>query len=292
MNQKQLRAIGAILLATLFWGMTFAFIKKAVSSLSPYNFLFWRFGIASLILFLFSFKTIKRESKTATYRAGFFLGLFLLGTVLFQTIGLQTTPASTASFITGLSVILVPLFSSCIHQTLPKLKIIIAALIALAGIALISLQTGYSISSGEIWILLCAFCFALFIYLSGKYSKGHHAVGLTMAQCLTIFLISGVLGLITKTLSIPNGIETWVCILFCAIFASIFAFLLQLHYQKYISSTTTAIIFSCEPIFATLTAMVLLSEKLNNRFYFGAGLIFLAIIVSELNLKKSTIPQD
>jgi drug/metabolite transporter (DMT)-like permease len=292
MKQKQLLAIGAILLATLFWGMTFAFIKKAVTSLSPSNFLFWRFGIASLLLFLFTFKTLRTESKAGTYRAGFFLGLFLLGTVLFQTIGLQTTSASTASFITGIAVILVPLFSSFINKTLPKLKVIIAAIIAFAGIALISLRSGYAISAGELWVLLCAICFALFIFLSGKYARGHHAVGLTMAQCTTIFLISGILGCITHTLTIPTTLEAWVSILFCAVFASIFAFLLQLHYQKYISSTTTAIIFSCEPIFATLTAVILLSEQPTSRFYIGAVLIFMAIIISEFSLKKSTMPQE
>jgi drug/metabolite transporter (DMT)-like permease len=291
MKKTQLIAIGAILLATLFWGMTFAFIKTAVSSLSVYSFLFWRFGIAAILLFPFSFKTLQKEGKKSL-KAGTLLSLFLLGTVLFQTMGLKTTLASTASFITGISVILVPLFTCCIEKCSPKIKILLASVIALLGIGSISLQTNLSISSGDLWVLLCAVCFALYILFAGKYAKGHSPLALSTLQCIVIFVVAALLGIMTNSLTWPDEIKIWGAILFCSLFASIFAFLLQLHFQKYISATTTAIIFSCEPIFATLTAVLLLDEQLSLRFYMGAALIFLAIIVSELNLKKKTMPQE
>src|SRR3990167_10204025 len=92
--------IGAMLLATLLWGMTFAFIKDAVTLLTPFDFLFWRFGIASLLLGIFFSKKIKFNQRIFLH--GFVLGIFLTGTVVFQTIGLRYTTASTASFITAL----------------------------------------------------------------------------------------------------------------------------------------------------------------------------------------------
>jgi drug/metabolite transporter (DMT)-like permease len=292
MKNKQILGIIGILLATLFWGMTFAFIRQAVSSLSPANFLFWRFGIAGLLLFIFGHKLIRNQAKEAFF-GGTFLGLFLAGTVLFQTMGLQTIPASTASFITGFSVILVPIFSSVLTKKLPPIRVFIAAVMALIGIGTISLSSGFSVSSGDLWILLCAICFASYIVSAGKYSRSTiHPIALTSMQCMTVFFISGIVALATSTLSIPNTQEEWISILFCALFASIFAFLLQLYFQKYISSTTTAIIFSCEPIFATITAVILLGEKLNNHFYIGAALIFIAILISELKLKIKKIPQD
>lgn len=282
--------MGAILLATLFWGMTFAFIKTAVSDLSPYNFLFWRFGSAFLFLIFFKMKLLKREFRKSLI-PGSLLGIFLFATVLFQTIGLQTISASTASFITGLSVILVPLFLSVGRKKMPKLKIIAASIIALTGIGLISLHDDLALSAGEIWVLFCAICFAIYIILAGKHAPNHHPLVLSTLQCLVIFFFSGLFALFSGTLELPKNIDAWTSILFCSIFASIFAFLLQLHFQRYISSSTTAIIFSCEPIFATITAMILLHERPSELFYIGACLIFLAMIISEINLKKKRMPQ-
>jgi len=291
MAKKQFLAVCAILLATLFWGMTFAFIKQGVATLSPYNFLFWRFGIAIFILCLCGFRTLKTQKKAA-YQAGGLLGIFLLGTVLFQTLGLQTLPASTSSFITGLSVILVPLLLSLTTRKIPQFKVIVAAVIAMVGIALISLKSGLSMGIGEFWTLLCALSFAIYILLAGKYSKGYNPIALSTFQGMVIFLVAGILAASTGTLTLPIGYSSWSSIIFCSVFASIFAFWLQLHFQKYISSTTTAIIFSCEPIFATLTAMVYLSEYPNGPFYIGASLIFIAILISEVKLKQKVVPQD
>ncbi len=77
-----------------------------------------------------------------------------------------------------------------------------------------------------------------------------------------------------------------------AIFTSIIAFLLQLHFQKYISSSKTAIIFSLEPVFATLTAAIYLKEQLTLQFFLGAVFIFIAILIAEKRAKENVIPQD
>ena len=123
-KNKSILGVGAILLATLFWGMTFAFIKDAVATLSPFNFLFWRFGIASFLLLLIFWQKIRFDRQTLFY--GTLLGLLLAGTVIFQTIGLRYTTASTASFITGLSVIVVALFESFLNKQWPSLYVITA----------------------------------------------------------------------------------------------------------------------------------------------------------------------
>src|SRR5262245_4599637 len=104
-KKDSLLGAGAILAATMIWGMTFSFIKDAVVTLPPFVFLFWRFAIASLLLIVIFWKKIKFSRQTLAY--GCILGILLGGTVVFQTIGLRYTSASTASFITGLSVVLV-----------------------------------------------------------------------------------------------------------------------------------------------------------------------------------------
>ncbi|CEK11286.1 DMT family transporter [Legionella hackeliae] len=289
-KNKSIVGAGAILLATMFWGMTFAFIKDAVATLAPFNFLFWRFGIASFLLFLIFWKKIQFNPQTLYH--GTFLGLFLAGTVIFQTIGLRYTSASTASFITGLSVILVALFESFLKKQWPSIYVISAALIALVGVGFITLSEGFTVNQGDLWVLLCAFCFAGYIINAGKASQLHQPLSLTFIQSIFVCILAGIASLFSTKLSIPTKINVWVAILFCSIFASIFAFLLQLQFQKYVSSTKAAIIFSLEPVFATITAAIYLHEQLTIQFFIGALLIFFAIFLSEKRTKQKVIPQE
>lgn len=285
------QGIIAILLATILWGMTFAFIKDAVTSTAPFNFLFWRFGIASALLLLISYKKIQFNDRKVILQ-GVYLGIFLSGTVIFQTIGLQYTTAATASFITGLSVIFVTLIACVIEKKPPSVNIITAVILAICGIGIITLTDGLAINQGDLWVLLCAVCFAIYIVLAGKFSHSGKPLLLTLTQLITVFLLTGILAEATHGVSVPTQSNVWIAILFCAIFASIIAFTLQLRYQKYVSSHTTAIIFAMEPIFATITAAIYLNEQLTIRFLIGAALVFLGVLLSERKIKPKVIPQD
>ncbi|WED44246.1 DMT family transporter [Legionella cardiaca] len=289
-KRESILGAGAILLATLFWGMTFAFIKDAVATLTPFNFLFWRFGIASILLLIIFWKKIK-FTKPILHN-GILLGIFLAGTVIFQTIGLRYTTASTASFITGLSVILVALFESLSNRSWPSIYVISAAFTALIGVGFITLSEGLAINQGDLWVLLCAFCFAGYILYAGKASRIHQPLSLTFIQSSFVCLIAGLASLLTASIAIPRETNVWISILFCSIFASILAFILQLQFQKYVSSTKAAIIFSLEPVFATITAAIYLNERLTPRFFVGALLIFFAILLSEKRSKQKVIPQE
>lgn len=280
----------AILLATAIWGMTFAFIKDAVSSISPYSFLFWRFGIASLLIILLFKAYITLSRKNLTY--GLILGLFLAGTVIFQSIGLQYTSASTASFITGLSVLFVNFVDCILTKTRPSIYLICAAFLAIFGVAFITLSNGLVINSGDLWVLLCAISFAGYILYASQASNLQQPFALTFIQSFIVCLISGLMSSFTKSFFVPVSHNVWVAILFCSIFASIIAFLLQLKFQKYISATKAAIIFALEPVFATITAAFYLNEHLTYNFFIGASFILLAIILSEKQSKNKVIPKD
>lgn len=290
MKDKNNFAMLAILLSTILWGMTFAFIKDAIATLPPLNFLFWRFGIASAILFILFFKKIKLNKETLWY--GFFLGIFLLGTVGFQTIGLLYTTASTASFITGLSVIMVALSEPVMNQYWPSKYLMFSCLLALSGVGIITLGDGIAINIGDVWVFLCAVSFAIFIVLAGKASHIHQPLTLTFLQSLFVCISAGGLGAVLGDITLPSETNVWIAIIFCSLFASILAFFLQLNYQKYVSASKVAIIYSLEPVFATLTAALYLGERLAFPFYIGAAMIFIAILLSEKKAKHKIIPQE
>ena len=285
---KETVATFAILLVTLFWGMTFVLIKEAVAELSPFNFIFWRFGIASLLLAIIFAKNLKQINKKLIIH-GAVLGLLLGGTVIFQTIGLQFTKASNASFITGFAVVLVTIFASLLNRKLPKVNSIVATLLSIVGLAFITLAQGFHVNIGDFWVMLCSICIAWHIIFTGKYTHEHESLSLTIVQMLTITVMSGVIAFGTSGIAIPQTYKVWQAILFCSIFASAIAFSLQIHFQKYLSSAKTAVVFTAEPIFATVTAIIYLGEAITVHFVVGALCILSAMLLAELGRKSKAV---
>lgn len=289
-QKKTLFSTSAIILATILWGMTFSFIKDAIASLSPYNFLFWRFGVASLLLLILFWRTI-RFTRKILYQ-GFILGLLLTGTMIFLTIGLLTTSASIASFISATSVVLVAIWESIAHRRWPSWYLLFAVLLSMLGVGLVTLQHSFKITVGDWWVLLSACSFAGYVLFADKASKSNAEFSLVCLQSLLVGLLTGILALLTTGIVVPKHIHVWVAVLFCSIFASIIAFMLELRFQKYVKPTQITIIFALEPVFATITAAIYLHEKLSVRFFMGALLIFFAILLAEQHSRKKILPQE
>ena len=289
MSKSNYQATLFILLTTALWGGTFAFIKDAVATFSVGNFLFWRFGLASILLGLVFFKHI-HFSNFKLMKEGMILGvLFGLGAIT-QSIGLRFTSASTASFITVLEVIWVPIFIGLYQRRWPGWTVSLAVLLAVGGVLLITWQEGVHINPGDIWVVICSLFFACYTLAASKISHSGEPLTITFFQLLTIAVMS--LALSRGQISVPQTANVWLSIFYCAIFASVLAFYLQVRFQRYVTATKAAIIFSAEPIFATLTAVLYLNETISSRFVFGALLIFSGILLSEFKLKEKILPQE
>ena len=283
MNIK-IKAILLLLLGTIFWGMTFVFIKDAVSLISVANFLGYRFLLATLILACLFFKRFRKYDWN-TLKYGALLSIPLLFSFLAQTIGLQYTSASKGGFITGLSVVFVPLILSAIQKRLPSLNILIAVILATMGLAFLTLGSHLSLNIGDSWVFLSAILFASYIIMVGRYAGKSDAILLSVTQFLCVGFIcvsySGVKG----ELHFPGEYKVWQAIIFTALFATAFMYTVQNYYQKYISEITTSIIFSFEPLFAAITAYFYLNEELTERTIVGGLMIFAGILFAEIKME-------
>ncbi|XYH95061.1 DMT family transporter [Sorangium sp. So ce1128] len=281
-------AMPAIVAATLFWGMTFAFIKDAVSRIKVFDFLALRFSLAALTM-AFLFPGLWRRLSRAAWRDGAALGVLLFGTVAFQTKGLETVPASTASFLTGFSVVLVLVLEAVVSSRRPSLRALVLALVALAGVALVSTSEGDASSAGTLMpsvgqalILGCALCFAGYVVAGDRVSQRRHdTAAVTFVQLATIAILSLMACTISgEGPSLPTQARVWGSVLFCALLASAVAFYLQLRFQGDVGPQRTAIIFSLEPVFATATAVLFLGETVSWAFAAGAALILASTSLS------------
>jgi drug/metabolite transporter (DMT)-like permease len=281
-------ANGALLLGVVFWAATFVVIKEAVEFVDVYSFISVRFLIASAILSLIFFRRF-RNYDLKVLKKGVLIGIILAASFIFQVTGIKFTTASNAAFITGLSVVLVPIFVCSIDRKLPKAMQIMAVVLAFAGLVLLTLRPGFGFNAGDMWTLLCAVTFGIHLIMISRLVKKIDVPMFVVTQFLTVAVISAAIGLLFNgQIVISDQFVVWRAILFCAIFASAYMYTAQAHFQRYITEIKAAIIYSFEPLFAAVMAFLYLGEMLTPQAIIGGLLIFIGMLLSELKLKSKT----
>jgi len=217
--------------------------------------------------------------------AGLIIGTVLFAGYAFQTIGIQYTSASNAAFITGLSVVLVPVINISFTKKLPNMYAALGALSALSaliGLSLLSLKSGFSINIGDLLIFFCAIAFAFHIVLVSLYVPHMDSTLLTIIQIGTVALFSSLATAGLESFSIKLSREVWIGLAICAIPATSLAYWIQNKVQQYTSPARTAIIFSMEQVFGALFAYLLLGEILTTKALVGCGFVFLGMLLAEI----------
>ncbi|MEW6727028.1 DMT family transporter [Desulforudis sp. 1088] len=282
-RKYQVAADIALLAVTFIWGITFVVVKEALEAIGPYWFLAIRFLIAGSFLALLRYRAL-RGIKTDTLKAGVIVGLALFGGYAFQTVGLQYTTASNAGFITGLSVVLVPLIAGIMSRRLPHWAAMLGVGSATCGLALLSIQDNLRISYGDVLIFFCALCFAAHIILVGKYAPRVSTYHLAVLQIFTVGFISLAVAPVLETFPERLAPAVQIALVATAIPATALAFLIQSAAQKFTSPTHTAVIFTMEPVFAGLGAWLLAGETLSLRQWVGGAAILFGMLITVLKM--------
>ncbi|MQL50816.1 EamA family transporter [Desulfofundulus thermobenzoicus] len=277
----QLKADLALLGVTFIWGITFVVVQNALDSIGPYYFLGVRFLLAFLFLGAIYYRQLLKLDRT-TLQAGLIIGMFLFGGYAFQTVGLQYTTAANAGFITGLSVVLVPVFSTFFTRQLPGVFAAGGVILSTTGLAFLSLGQGLRINRGDLLVFFCAICFALHIIMVGRYARHLNPPLLATIQIGAVSLAAFAMGLSMETWPGQFTRPVWIALLLTAIPATSLAFLIQNSVQRFTSATHTAIIFTMEPVFAALGAYLLAGEILTARQLTGCLLILGGMLLAEL----------
>ncbi|MFC4767530.1 DMT family transporter [Effusibacillus consociatus] len=290
MAKKSLVADLILLLVTFSWGATFVLVKVAIDTMPPFTFLAIRFAIAAALIFLILllFKRAHLQTDKGLLKAGLVLGFWLFAGYAFQTFGLKYTTASKAGFITGLSVVLVPLFSVWLLRMKLKRPTIIGVITATAGLALLSLDKVEAADFGDALMFLCALSYAMHILLMGKYAPRFKALPLAMYQIAAVAIFNSIGALLvepwqkafTKEVLFNPTVDA--AIVICAVFATALAFVAQSQFQKFTTPTRTALIFSTEPVFAAVTAYLWADERLSGQAVLGCLFILSGMLFAEL----------
>jgi drug/metabolite transporter (DMT)-like permease len=279
-----------ILLSIAFiWGATFVIVQKGITQLDPLLFNTVRFfvaGLSLLCLIPFMNRSIQWTRKTILH--GAVLGVFLSLGYGLQTIGLLYTSPSRAGFITGLSVVMVPLFSFILIKKAPQPLAIFGSLLAAVGLYFLSFGDAKPFNIGDVYVLFCAFGFTLHIIYTDCFARQSPAFELAVSQLFTVSLLSLVGALLLEDVSqiLDRSImfhrDVLIALFITSLFATSFPFFAQTYVQKYTTPARVALIYTMEPVFAAIVAYFWIDERLSMIATIGCFFIFIGMVSSEL----------
>ncbi len=288
---KEFGADIALLSVALSWGSTFIIVQNAIKDIPVFAFLFLRFFLSFLFMFVLSLKYIKYFNKKLLF-SGFFLGtLFFLGYAT-QTYGLIYTKSSIVAFITGLNVIMVPIIIYILFKEKIYFFSIISAIIAIFGLWLLTGAGGInSFGRGEFYSFLDAIFFAMHIVYTGKISRKYNVFLLVSIELLTVSLLSLFASLMVDPFTLPKhySYSIILALAITVIFATVYALFIQTYMQRFTTPAKTAIIFTMEPLSAAIFSYYYAHEMLNTTQIEGGILMIGAALLSEItNISKKS----
>ena len=293
--KKTIQGCLILLLTTVIWGCAFVAQSVGMDHIGPFTFQAVRSIMAVLtllpVIYLFDLK--KKDGKTYIARwcnpklwiAGSLCGIALFVASGAQQVGLIDTDAGRAGFLTSMYIVIVPFFGLFFHKKLSPATII-AVCVAVAGLYLISGAGGTGIALGDLLMILCAFAFAVQIVLVERLGMGMDGLRLNCIQCLVCSLLSAVVMIFTETPTWASLVDCAMPLAYAGCLSMGVAYSLQIIGQQKVDAVPAAIIMSLESVFAALAGWLLLQERMSPRELTGCGLLFTAVILSQIPSRK------
>lgn len=281
---KQTKAEAALLALTLVWGSTFVSMKIGLRDMSPVLMTSARFAVAALF-FLFFFWRKLFPFPDGAMRKGTLLGLFLFLGFIAQNVGLNYTTASKSAFITSLMVVFVPILQFMIERRPPTIGNVMGIGVAIGGLWLLTSPTGAELTFGDFLTLVCAVMFALYIVYLDVASKAMSAFQLTFLQAATCAVLGAFATVLFEDFYFRPTLSVFVSVGYLTLFATVLTTFMQTKYQKDTTPTRAAVIFTVEPVWASILAYLFLGEMLGALGVVGGALIIAGVLISELSDK-------
>ena len=278
-----------LLLAAIIWGFAFVAQRVGMEFVGPFTFNAVRFSLGTLVLVPFLFfqkKFTPKDPSLVISRTRIFWGVIGTGILLFigvslQQVGLKTTTAGKAGFITGLYVVFVPIIGIFLgHRT--NLYTWLGVLFSATGLYLLSIKSGFRIGHGDLLVLACAVVFTFHVLLIGWLSPRMNSFHLATGQFAICALLNILVAFSLESVDAGKIIEAAVPILYGGILSVGIAYTLQVIAQKEAHPAYASIILSMEAVFAALGGWMILHESLSQRSLAGCLLMLAGMIVVQL----------
>ena len=317
MNKKSLRGSLLLLLGSVVWGAAFVAQRVGMDHLGPFSFNGIRMLLAGVVMIpvtaLIERKNAlrnrqsdstaelmdRREDETQRVdpkdqrRAGLLCGFMLFAASSLQQMGLVTTTAGKAGFITALYVVLVPVAAWLLFKKNPGRIIWLGVALAVFALYLLCMPAGgFSLQSGDLLLLGCAACYTVQILCVDYYAPKVSGVRLARDEFLITGVLSMLIAVFTETIAWEGIREALIPILYSGIMSGAAGFTLQIIGQRDTDPTIASLLMCLESVFAVLTGAIVLGEKMTVRETAGCILMFSAVILAQLSPVISSLRRD
>ena len=267
----------ALIAVTAVWGVTFVQVKDAVAVYPLFAFLAVRYAIAAGVLGIAGAGRVRSLGRPGLV-AGVVIGaLGALGIGL-QTAGLHRTTVSSTGFITGLYVVLTPLFGLLLFRTRVGAEVWAGVALSIGGLAMLSGVPAGS-TEGDLLVLVSTSAQALQIVMVERYARRFDAIALTLVAMASSCL--GFLAVARGDLPLPRGWTVWGALLVTGIFASALSVLIQVWAQRRMSAARIALVFALETVWAGIFGYWLSGDRLGWLGWGGCAAILAGILLAE-----------
>ncbi len=314
MDRKTLRGTLLLLLGAVIWGSAFVAQRTGMDHLGPFAFSSIRMLLAGIVLTPVSLWRNRRRfgavsggrpespvssasqqspasgsagfadsARCLQRRAGLLCGIFLFAATCLQQMGLVSTAAGKAGFITALYVVLVPVANLLIFRRKPGFLVWAGVLLAVIALWLLcGPSEGFRFEPGDLMLIGCAICFTGQILCVDRYASRVSGITLTRDEFLLGGILSSIIALCTETVS-PEGIRgALIALLYTGVLSGAVGYTLQIIGQRDLNPTVASLLMCLESVFAVLTGALILGETLSAREALGCGLMFLAVLLAQL----------
>ena len=276
----------ALFLAALIWGVAFVAQSVGMDFMGPWTFNGIRFLMGAVVLIpfiLFRKKDIKQKKQYSlhnTIKGGVLCGLALTAATIIQQYGIMYTTVGKAGFITALYIVIVPILGIFLNRKVSHV-IWLSVLISATGLYLLSVKEGFSVSKGDIMILICAFLFSIQILLIDKYSPIANGIDLSIIEFLIAGIICTTVCLIIEHPTLSSLKSGMWPLLYTGILSTGGAYTLQIIGQKGMDPTISSLILCLESVVSVLAGWIILGQKLSGRELLGCLFVLIALIITQ-----------
>ena len=307
-NQKM---IGNLLLTltALIWGMAFVFQRKGMESIEPITFTSARMALAAVAVgnaaFIFTKKPVaktvpaetekisaeteRKNRRKNTVLGGICCGTFLACASIFQQMGIVYTTAGKAGFITAMYMIIVPVIGFVLFKKRNTWLVWLAVLIGVAGMYLLCMTEGFTLTRGDTLVCICAVLFSGHILCCDYFVQRGEAIWISAIQFVTCSALSAVAACILETPTWEKVVSAAIPILYCGILSGGVGYTLQIIAQKFTDPTIASLLMSLESVFAVLAGAILLHERMTPREMAGCAVMFIAILLVQIPLPDRSV---
>ena len=296
--KKRMTGSLMLLLATVIWGSAFVSQSVAMEYMQPFSFQAIRCFLGFLIMLPIIYILDRANGKKGfltlwqdklLWKAGILCGISLFLACNLQQFALVDTDAGKSGFLTAMYIVFVPIFGIFRKQK-PSALVPVSVILAVAGLYLLSCVGVASIQTGDLFLIGCAIMFAVQINMVDQFVDRVDPMRLNAIQILVCTILSAIMMVTTEAPTVTGIVQCLPQLAHVGFLSMGVAYGLQILGQKRLEQSPAALIMSLESVFAALFGAILLREVMKPHELIGCGLLFAAVILSQIEIKPKKKP--